>query len=256
MSLFHQPALFETLNTFNVTTDGSCEEIVEKTQKEWLRPQNQERYELSEKWTTVPKEKAFLLFERLGMVDSVYPKNNEYEIALIFGSTLPFVQKALTFLSREWMNHDLRFLKLVFLGGERPLFPFEKCGTATNEIEMLHFVFENTKLPWSVPTTFINAAAKNGSPRATTEDTIIEWLSTNPPPESLLFVSNQPFVQRQGLLARRLVPKEFEVETIGEGFSFEEFKMRQNGTTILLDELARSLYEEGKIERCSLEFPQ
>jgi hypothetical protein len=89
----------------------------------------------------------------------------------------------------------------------------------------------------SIPVVFTNAPAQPGAKRATTRDTIREWLSEKPIPGKCLAISNQPYVEYQQAVTVRLLPEDFSLEAVGPPI---------DGTpsvAILLDTLGRLLHE-------------
>jgi hypothetical protein len=79
--------------------------------------------------------------------------------------------------------------------------------------------------------------------RATTGDTIIDWLATSPAHGDCLFISNQPYVGYQDSVMRTYIPHSFgSLETCGPQAS------NTTRNSDILDDLARFLYQE-KIRR-------
>ena len=75
-------------------------------------------------------------------------------------------------------------------------------------------------------------------------DTIRGWLEGSPDLEKCLFVSNQPYCTYDTLVIRNHFPKNFSFEVVGSAADHLDVN-----TNILLDNLARCLYEELQLKR-------
>ncbi len=257
------PALLSLLSYFNVAHRSSWESILIETQKNWLQK--------GERWTfpmiddSAP-QKTYALFSSLGMTETFAAQKDSYRHAVVLGALLDRVRVRLAFLKHEW-ERGVRFYQLVFLTGDRPLdpqlegqdqllqspFPLRQhwkppASLPRNETEMMRFVFEQMDLPeeWRhLPLMIIDTPAAAGKSRPNTEETFVAWLKENPPSLGpILVVSNQPFIGRQDTIARHFLCPALEVDTVGPGFTFREYQQEQRGLAILLDELARWLYQE------------
>lgn len=260
-------ALVKVLNAFGICQDGSWETIVQETQSKWLNGPHRERWEFEICHDSNP-QKTYELFTDLSMTQSIWNKNCEYAYGVILGSSVQVMRQHFWFLKQAW-EHGMRFKQLVILVGDRPLapelenestlidpanspYPFRKdwkppATLPKNETEAAKLIFDQLDLPeqWrTMPFIFIDTPCPQNARRPNTSDTFIYWLkSANPAPGSCLIVSRQPFIKRQDAVAHHCLPPCFTIETVGEGFSMEDFLKEPRGTAILLDELARWIYE-------------
>jgi hypothetical protein len=245
------PALVELLDTFGIS-HGSWEEIVGETQKKWLRKSGEERWNITPLKDPCP-EKTYALFSRLKMTQTVESSQTNYDTAVVLGATKQKMRKELAFLKEEW-KRGVRFKEIVFLVGDRPLDPELEGTVGKNETGLARLLYQEMALPdWKeLPATFVDTPKKPGQTRPTTVDTFYAWLAMDPKPGKVVILSGQPFIGRQGVIAERVLPKSFQVETVGEGFTFEEYREPTQGLAIVLDELARWIYEERKPKTCTL----
>lgn len=258
--------LLVLLDELNVKHDGTLKSIVEVTQKEWLRASGKERWDMQEKYQD-KREVLFSYFKKLGLIDQIKPRSKKYDYALMLGATLPRVRDRLSYLANLW-DDGVRFNKIIFLGGQRPLedkfenkeklldtnnpyLPFASNWSLNGELpktetEMMKFVFDQSNLPEEMKKldiVFVDAPMKqkeDGSlKRPTTEDTILDWLKTNPRRGSCIAISNQPYVSYQDSILKTHLSKEFYLETVGKALDNNSDRM-----TMILDNLARYLYQE------------
>jgi hypothetical protein len=259
------PDLLKILQETNINHDGTWQDILTQTQKTWLRPAGQERWENQTPLTCVC-ENLPTLFENLALVHEVKPLKLHYNYAVFLGATLETVRSRLAHLITLW-NDGIRFDSIIVLAGKRQLDSTlespesllnNTCAQLpskqnwqfngqlpTTETEMIKFVFDQTNTPekWStIPCIFVDApmqTAENGSlRRPNTQDTVDEWLKqNNPTPGSILSISNQPYIGYQDAVLRKALPKEFVIETVGTSCS-------DTKPTVILDSLARWIYNE------------
>jgi hypothetical protein len=258
-------ALLNVLTHFGIE-EKTWPNIVQATQEKWLRGSGKERWDVHE-ISTQNSYKNYALFSSINMTKTFESTLSLYEDALILGGTLQNVRARFYFLKQEW-ERGMRFKNLFILTGDRPLnpsfegekelieqkycpYPFRKEWKfegvfPKNETEMTQLVFDQLDLPkeWrSMHVIFVDAPQNQGK-RPNTKDTYVKWLAMNPPEGKILIVSDQPFLGRQDSLARKILPNRYEIETVGVGFSFEEFKNEKKALSILLDDLARWIYTE------------
>ena len=265
------PALEELLNVLSVEHDGTLDSIIDATQKAWLRPPGVNRWEMKERFY----EKRFVLlplFTQLGLVHSILPTRGHYTYALVHSNVIRSFRRRLAFLTHMWSS-GIRFGALIFLCSAEPIYPeIEHAGVLFNNTcqelsfksnwcppekppitqkEMMEMVFEQTELPQDMqhlPIFFMEApmrTLKNGTiARPNTATTIQEWLAANPyPGSSCLFISDQPYVGYQDIVARTCVPETFNMETVGMRAEPGE------KIAIFLDTITRTLYQERKRRR-------
>lgn len=261
------PYFIKLLDTTGLKHNRTLQNIVEITQREWLRPKGKELWELEEKHEDKRQEIKSLL-KQLGCIYKRKPSKKRYTYGVIHGGTIHRIRKRLGYAVALWKD-GIRFDHLVFLSGERPLDPtfetkevlFDRSNTdlpiriawqppkdmPTTEIETIKLIYDQADLPPDIrqlPIAFASAPMKKGLNgnmlRPTTNDTFKAWLKNNPKPGSCLLFSNQPYIARQHLVAKTLLPETFLLETVGQ---------EANKNLMIaahLDNLARWLYQECK----------
>lgn len=233
------PSLIELLSLMEIHHDGTLKSIVETTQKAWIQT-GKERWQFEEK----EKEKwnaAFPLLKKIGCVDKVEASQKRYDYCLVLGGLSQRMQKRFDLLIEEW-EKGVRFDRLIFLTGERNLDPQveDLAVLLQTEAQAMEYLFQKANVSEDlrqIPLQIISASA-GGKRRATTADTVAEWLKTNPSPGLCLVLSNQPFVDYQNAVLKTFLPKTFQIETIGKEADPDTF------FAVYLDNLARFLYQE------------
>lgn len=242
------PLVVQLLAILNIEHDGTIPTLIEVTQKNFLRPPDQERWQISEKY---PEKRLHVLeiLSALGMIKEIAPLDSQYEYALLPGQLLSRVKIRINHLLSLW-NQGIRFNTLVVLSGARQLDPHEEAfeprfKNAKTEFEMIKIIFEQIDMPdelRALPTVFIDTpqqqTVQGTLRRPNTADTILQWLHTNPVSGSCLIISNQPFIGYQHAVFKTLLPKHFTAETVGS---------KAPEHTLLaeyLDNLARWMYVE------------
>lgn len=244
--------LQEILAITGVEHRNDLESIVQATQKSFLRPAGKERWEISDDQYAAVESQLMPLFNKLELIDTLYPTHQHYDYVLWMGSLLASAEKRLLFLKELWQQ-GLRFDNLVILTGERSLIPEERDAiraicqrTYSSEPEMMDWVYENTVLPQEmrqIPVTRISSVAAPGAHRATTPDTVRDWLKTNPVPGTVLIISSQPYTRYQEAVVRQYLPASFVLDSAGKK------SLSKTPITTYLDNLARWIYQENQIIR-------
>lgn len=259
--------LKKILKLTGIVHNGTIEDIVQQTQKAWLRKSGTERWQIEDKYEEL-REELLPLFNKLETLETIYPQNSIYDYCIVFGSLVDNIRNRLAYALELW-NQGIRFKKLIFLVGQRPLDPNLESEAILydyhnsnlpirpewqkpyilpkTETDAAKMVFEQAYLPndftKTVSIEFIDATGKitleDIFTRPTTADTISTWLATNPAPGTILAISHQPYVGYQYTVAILLIPKIFSLEVIGKKVTNEELKI-----AIMLDNLARWLYAE------------
>ena len=240
-------ALAELGTALNISKDA---DIIEETQRRWLRAPNQERWEMAE---LSPDQKLFVLnwAAEQGLFAPWKPFYKTYDKALILGATTSQMQKRLDYLRQLW-NEGIRFSEVVWLTGDRPLDIrvdglTDRCS---NESEAARILWEETDLPEdmrALPAIFIAVPMKiEGSSlkRPNTKDTMIVWLNTAPQPCTALFVSSQPFCGYQFAVIKESLPSLFLFDLVGQG---ADPTSHPAAAAIILDSVARWIYQESLI---------
>jgi hypothetical protein len=263
-----QPALRALLQRFDINFDGLTE-LVEKTQRTqgnggWIRPQGSEAWELSE--LKVADHGWYLeQFKELGFIDKVLPYASTYDYILVYGATAQGMRARLKYLLEIIDLCNIKYKKIIFLVGQRPrnevieteeLLKHPDSNLPQNmawhydgviprtETEMAQMIIAQTKLPHAIRKrilfidTPMQQKADGSKVRPTTDDTVLAWLATNPLPGTVLCISSQPYIDRQLLVARRLLPDLFTVECVGPAENSTKARL-----AVLFDALARMLWE-------------
>ena len=228
--------------------DGSLQDLVKKTQAGWLRKPGTERWHIEDDSSDV-KQRVLPVFTELGLRDTIMPKQHYYDYSVIFGARLDGVSGRIDFLIDLW-NQGIRFNQIVFLSGYRELHESElktlkeKYGrtdikTEPEMMEFLYHTIDHADLR-RVPFVLVKAPARtlsNGSiARATTACTVNSWMELNPQPGTCMLISSQPHCVYQQVVAKTLLPKVFDLETVGKA-------TQDTRIGVYLDTLARTFYQ-------------
>jgi hypothetical protein len=266
----------------------SLVEINDIAQVVFLRPTDKERKD------TQPLNAVFLpytdkqvqsLFHRIGDITTVYPKRKHYNYILINGSTVKNMRQRLKTLV-DLVNAQKVIVspktQIVFLTGERDLFPEEDLGQLedpsplkldrhwkkpsdipTTEAQAAQWIWYQSDLPCSMKEAkivFVKAPKKSEVDpatqkailkRPTTFDTIATWIKEyQPQPGSCLSISSQPYVYYQqattnvALKKAGVLDKGFSVDATGLKANNENFAHFKDNIAIILDNFARTIYTE------------
>lgn len=242
-------ALSQLTLSLNIPQDA---DIINETQKNWLRKANQERWEIAE---LSSDQRLFVLnwATEQGLFTSWKPACKVYDKALILGATTSRMQMRLDYLKQLW-NEGTRFNEIVWLTGARPLDKRvdELTDRCSNESEAAHILWNETNLPEemrSLPVVFVAVPMiiKGSSiRRPNTEDTIIAWLELSPNPCTALFISDQPFCGYQFAVIKATLPKPFLFDLVGKGVDSTNHPA---AAAITLDSIARWIYQEDLIAK-------
>ncbi|MCH9613351.1 MAG: hypothetical protein SP1CHLAM54_03500 [Chlamydiia bacterium] len=221
-------------------------DLVEATQAKWLRQAGLERWEvegLSEEQRTLVLEWA----KNQGHFDAWEPSQRVYDVALILGSSTAHMEARLNYLIDQW-NKGIRFDKVVWLVGQRPLDGRvdSMLDQFSTESEAARYIWEKSAVPDIMRTcevVFIDVPMHLSGARPTTKDTIDAWVDVQASSCSALFVSTQPFCQYQFTVIKTFLPKQVNFEVIGPGVTDLS---HPRGAAILLDNFARTLYQDAK----------
>lgn len=268
-------ALSALLSYFKIDHNGTLGDIVEKTQKTWLRPSNVERFNMQEPYADKMNELK-PVFVELGLVNEVTPQSKNYDYVVILGASLPTARIRISWLIKLW-NDGIRFKKVFVLTGQRPLdseketlamldkeyvnklrvrnpfigvvrsdWKIDSSMKFETESDMMKLIYEQSDMPEvlrQVEVVFIESPMKESSAgkkiRPNTADTLKDWLKTNPEKGTILAISSQPTISYQYSVIKSVLPKQFDLEVVGCGLP-EEYE----SVSIILDSLARVLYQE------------
>ena len=234
------------LTKFNIEHDGTLEDIVKKTQAQWLRKPGTERWEMD---NIVVDDEAEEIFKKLGFINMVIPKESQYDYCLVLGASAPRIKNRLDFLIKIW-DEGVRFNRIFVLTGQRkldsigdslPHLEFYETEIST-ETDYIKFLVKKADFPQDLRDIicFIDTPTPRGKSRPSTDDTVKFWLEDHEPiPGSCLCISSQPFINYQdSVLKTFLLPLNFKVETVGF------FDRSIFNKSIVLDSIARFLYQE------------
>ncbi|MDR3647192.1 MAG: hypothetical protein P4L22_06640 [Candidatus Babeliales bacterium] len=248
-------ALLDILEATKVEHNGTLSNIVKLTQEKWIRKPSTERWQMEE-IDGLDKNAMLEKLNKINSVKEVAPQEEHYDYVLLLGAAAPRVKSRLDYLLELW-NEGISFDKVVLLGSDRVLdskieseeIILELCPNTNNrklpknEIELLNYMYSNLPEDFkkSVQLELVESkGTKNADgtvKRATTGDTIIDWLKNSPVEGSCLAISNAPFTGYQDSVLRTFLPKEFSLETAGH-------KAGEITVAVYLDNLARWLYQE------------
>ena len=219
----------------------SAVDIKKYTQENWIRRPHQERADMSENDRYI-KCKDFIMHHltKMGMINAVMPQKSHYDYVIIHGALMDTMQERIDFFKK--IRPFVTYKQIVFLSGKRMLDPVKEklaieCGLKTEAEGAGYLMLKN-----GFPNAVIVDAVKFKGVRPNTQDTVDAWLETKPMPGKILAISNNPYVQRQDLILRHSVGKDFELDTVGS--------KAKNGTllAVFFDELARLIYAELTVE--------
>jgi hypothetical protein len=266
-----KPDFFSLLKAFGYDGKGDIESANDFCQKNFLRKETQERWQVTDDSNV--KEKRDLILSFIGnnhFSEEIYPTSKgPYGSVVVLGATMNRLRSRLHFLKRL-IAEGATFKKIYFLVGDRPRsfdvetdevlydekkaqFPFQTDWKKPKEepkteSDLARLAWEQI-MPKKYEPHYVDAPLK-GDKRPTTADTILLWLSQKPSKEKTLFISNNPYVSYQhsvilGLLLGNSFIKSSEmnlVETVGE-----EADPLDSSLKVHLDNLARTLYAEKSI---------
>lgn len=250
-------ALCELFTTIHLDCGTTLAETNKIAQANLLR--KGERWETEKKWEAQRKELMPLLRE-LGVCDAVMPHAADYDYILVLGGLQSRVEKRIGYL--ESLAHTNPALlgktsagktpTIILLTSYRPLDPQQEPLAQTapahqklTEADMMHTVMNNSTLGQQVWADLISAPMKANADgtllRPTTDDTVNAWLASKPAPGRCLIISDQPFIERQTLVLKSLLPKGFVVDAAGPEAD------KELPIAVYLDEVARTVYQLTKV---------
>lgn len=254
-------AVVDIFKAFSLSDQASLGDLNAIAQASFLRKMGQERWEDKRSFDGIDVIKLKSLFQEIGNIGHVLPKSKEYDYILINGSTIGNMRERVKTLIRLVNNQDILIspkTKIVFLTGERELTVSEKAESGLkNENQGARWIWKNTDLPETLRSSnieFIFGAKKPGAPRATTHDTVDEWIATNPSTGTCLSISSQPFVYYQEITMQNALKDHPGFIIEGAGFDYDDENYFQNHIPIYLDNLARTLYTLVQMKKKSLKL--
>jgi|SRR5579862_986557 len=237
-------ALSELTSALGIPQDAN---IVDETQKRWLRRPDQERWELAE-LSADQRQIVLHWATEQGFFSAWRPFYNTYDKALILGATTSRMQMRLDYLKKLW-EEGVRFREVVWLTGDRPLDNrvdglLDRCS---NESQAARILWEEADLPdemLHLSVVFIAVPMKMQGgllKRPDTKDTIVAWLAMAPEPCRAVFISDQPFCGYQFAVINACLPDAFQFDLVGSGVKASS---HPSAAAITLDSIARWIYTE------------
>ncbi len=227
----------------------SLEQANEFAQKNLLR--SGERWDVQEDnelHTRMRDNQAALIDDvrAFGMIDATIPTKKVYTYALLMGATTGRVTQRLEHLV-DLIKDGYTFKYIALLGGERPLRDVEKEGlpeTVTTEAQMMEYVCSRYPELADYNVILVNAPMiqkPDGTfARPTTDNTLVYFAEIAPEDGSCLVISNNPYTVRQTKVTQRILDQSrFPTQGAGPALSIDKV-----GIIMLMDEFARTLYEE------------
>ncbi len=245
---------------------ATIEKINEWAQANLLR--QGERWQAQSNKFEKYKEEILPFLHEFVLIDEVNPSFKHYEEAIIHGASLSTMRLRLQFLIEQW-EKGVRFDSLSFLTGARPLDPaieneisfrnaynsafkirsdWQLTNLPTTEAEAAQMIWDQAEMAEEmrmIKVTFVNAPMKMDEKtgkqiRPNTDDTVYLWKKNlDKLPSKVLAISNQPYVNRQDLVVRSIIPN-LPFETVGPKANDQEI------IALFLDELARIIYQTKK----------
>jgi len=237
-----------------LTFDNSAQAATwlhDATQEHLLRPKGLERYETVE----LPvyqqhHEELAQALRQTGMLSEMETTHTPYKHVLLLGGMEKDFDARLDTLKHAW-ERGVRFSDISFLGCGRALAPeFEPSANRigprgapiANEMDMMIARYYAKSADWpkdmreQVRIFDVDTFNHSDGTRPTTKETIESWNKIQPSPGKVLVVSNQPYARYQDAAVKSVLPKHFEVETIGEPIDNASVKI-----SVALDALARQI---------------
>lgn len=261
-TLFHEgsptPELGKILDREGIES-RTPRSILEETQRKWLGMRSDSVRQAINVQTTPPSSEDLQLYREVGMVDAIHPTQKHYNYALILGTVTRFMASSLDYLINLWEKEGIRFDKIIFLTGDRPLYgeyvkfdqmpkevlrPEEPQPVLKTETQAARFLADRmaVRFPPGFPQgenlIVVEAKAPQGKRRANTKDTIIAFLDAHFKPGTYLAIAQQPFAGRQALVLKKDLSK--------AGFNGELVATPALDTmpkSFYLDSLTRWIYE-------------
>lgn len=231
--------LLSILKQQGIQHDGTLRGVVYETQRRWIRPPNDRQW-FDGAQPVGDNADLYPLLQRIGVFREDPPSQTQYRYAVVLGSRLFEVHKRLTYLVELWKS-GVRFERIVLLTGARPVDPVRENVAAffggklnrcegencfeqpETEARLVLLVFGQLDVPAGmrkIPLTLIDApmtVAGGERVEPNIADMLMEWVVRDPAPGRCLLVSSQPYVAYHDTLARSIMPREFEIETVGKG---------------------------------------
>lgn len=256
VTVTHQPS--EAVNALagltGIEPTKDLNHLIRLTQEKWLRPAGTERDELPLLYTE-NASKIVNLCRQIGLCSEVRPKTKKFTYALILGSEAAGMLERITFLEKLIANQQIIVDELVLLTGQRALGIanplehdfikqyFKDTANLTTETEIAKaFLAAPNLFPHlkKIKLTYTDSASDPDDTRPRTDNTIQDWLATEPKPGACIAISSAPFIIYQDLTLRTALPESFTLETCGP---IDTTVDQRTLVSLYLDSLARALFQ-------------
>lgn len=253
-------AMQDLLKLSYIEYDGTFQDAVNATQKNWLRPVGVKRWEM-DNTTYANRKEIWDAFEKLHLSQSVMPIHRffwaryiYYHEMFILGDTYDGIKSKMQYIQLLYERQAVRCGQLIFLTTDRKLdqayeieammqdFEISAEQCPKTESDMIKFVAEKM-LPSGLgdykETEYIVVPCIQENSQLNTKDILCAWLDKNSYASGhSLVISAQPYIAYQHSVLTTYMPKDFTIETVGPATS--EFMH----TGVYFDTLARILYQE------------
>ncbi len=260
------PELMKVLTNQGIVAT-TPEAIMEETQGKWLGNVSDSKHIKEKTDATPPVAEELDLYRQIGMVDALVPTQKKYTYAIVLGTVTRFMADAVDYLIYLWEKEGVRFEKLIFLAGDRPLYgeyvTFDRVPqrllnsgepqpTLKTESDAAKFLANRMapNFPQGFPKgeniMVVEAKVPAGhviygkAPqiRANRKDTLQALLDLRVTPGSYIAVSQQPFAGREAVtLEKGLASAGFNGEVVATHV------LDKMPKSFYLDSLARWIYE-------------
>lgn len=264
--------VFQLVKSLGFKGPNKLDDINAFAQNNFLRPAGVERWDIQDDQEILShRNQIVATLEQLGFFrEASPPLAQPYENILILGASVERMRSRVSFFN-QLANRGLKYQRLYFLTGERPLDPkiedeqvlymptagekfrsgWQKPTTATPKTESTaaRLVWDQIIGPNGQAPVFV-ATPMRGTKRPNTADTIKSWLALSPKKGRTLVISNNPYVPYQhAMTVSELLANDFFgheetglVVTGGSAANRDTQKAR-----VLLDNLARTIFGEKQI---------
>lgn len=209
-------------------------DFVQITQKHFLlRSGIQERWEVKPaNWMQVQKPETMEALKKLNVVEEITPQNKNPDVICVLGATFKTMTTRISYV----VNQQITAKHLVLLAGQRKatvgvdgseaelaqIARHQGLATLTQltETHLIQEAYQASTLYNKLSAHVIDTPVGN-LPRPTTETTTLEfikWLKQHPEVKSVLFISNQPFINYQkAVITEVFINEGFEIhfEVVG-----------------------------------------
>ncbi len=202
--------------------------FVELTQKHFtIRSGTQERWEIAPpQWTQENQEEILKALIKLNITNEVTPTFLDPSVICVLGSTMNSMISRLQYIGSVLNKNTLKAKYLVLLVGKRKVtigvdgaeealrkiakkYHISDLSKLT-ETHLMREAYSNSNIFNKLPTDIIDTPAGN-LPRPTTETTVHElcgWLRAHPNVDSIIFISNQPYIKYQEAIINEVFKRE------------------------------------------------